>query len=74
MQTYDQAEKAYWHAWQMVPHKFYPKYLLAKLYDESGQQDKAIITAEELINKEIKVKSIAIDEMKNEIRNIISKK
>jgi O-antigen polymerase len=67
------AEAAYLHAAQMVPTRFYPKYLLAKLYDETSQHDKAIATAKELLNKEIKIDSKAIDEIKEEMEKIIQK-
>lgn len=67
------AEKAYLYAWQMIPSRFYPKYLLAKLYDETGQKEKAVKIAYELLNKEVKIESDAIEEMKQEMRSIISK-
>jgi len=72
LHTYDQAEKAYWQAWQMVPHKFYPKYLLAKLYGENGENEKARNLASELIGKEVKVESVAICEMKNELKEFMT--
>ena len=68
-----QAEQAYLHAWYMNPSRFYPKYLLAKLYDESGQKEKAIAMAEELLNKEIKIQSTAIKEIRDEMNEIITK-
>jgi tetratricopeptide (TPR) repeat protein len=67
------AEQAYLHAWYMNPSRFYPKYLLAKLYDETGQKEKAILTANELLRMQIKVPSTAIDEIKEEMQNIILK-
>jgi O-antigen polymerase len=65
------AELAYLYAWHMNPSRFYPKYLLAKLYDESGQKGKAIEVAKELLGKEIKIGSTAIQEIKEEMENII---
>lgn len=65
------AEQAYLHAWYMNPSRFYPKYLLAKLYDKTGQKEKAILTAKELLQMQIKVPSTAIDEIKIEMQNII---
>ena len=53
------AEAAYLHAWHMNPSRFYPKYLLAKLYDETGQKEDAVKVAKELLEKEIKVESTA---------------
>lgn len=67
------AEQAYSTAWYMNPSRFYPKYLLAKLYDETGQIKKAITTAHELLNKEVKVVSTAIDEMRREMEAILVK-
>ena len=67
------AETAYLHAWHMNPARFYPKYLLAKLYDETGQKVKAAKVARELLEKEIKVESTAIDEIKAEMQKIINK-
>lgn len=66
------AEQAYLHAWQMIPSRFYPKYLLAKLYNESEQTEKAIQVANELLSKEIKIHSTAIEEIKEEMRQILA--
>ncbi|MGV8139579.1 MAG: hypothetical protein AB2L20_30650 [Mangrovibacterium sp.] len=66
------AEQAYLHAWHMNPSRFYPKYLLAKLYDESGQKEKAVTTAKELLEKQVKIESIAIEEIRAEMEKIIS--
>ena len=68
-----EAEQAYLHAWHMIPSRFYPKYLLDKLYDESGQKDKAVSVANELLKKEIKIESTAIEEIKAEMQKIINK-
>ncbi len=67
------AEQAYIHAWYMNPSRFYPKYLLAKLYDESGQKDRAIEVAKELLSKDIKIESKAIQEIQEEMKRIIEK-
>ena len=69
---YKKAEQAYLHAWYMIPSRFYPKYLLAKLYNETGQQAEAVAIAKELLNKEVKIESTAIEEIKEEMREIIS--
>lgn len=67
------AEQAYLHAWHMNPSRFYPKYLLAKLYDKTGQKPKAVLTARELLDKEIKIESTAIKEIREEMKEIINK-
>ena len=70
---YENAEKVYLHAWYMNPSRFYPKYLLAKLYDESGQLEKAVGVAKELLNKKVKIQSEAINTINYEMREIIYK-
>lgn len=71
---YKKAEVAYQHAANMIPIRFYPEYLLAKLYDESDQKDKAIAMAKTILKKEIKIPSTAIKEIKAEMKNILIKK
>ena len=70
---YDKAEMAYQHAANMIPSRFYPNYLLAKLYDERGQIEKAVIKAQELMKKEVKIPSTAIKEIRVEMKKIIEK-
>ena len=65
------AEKAYKKAWQMIPSRFYAKYLLAKLYDETGQNKKAKNIANELLIKKVKIHSTAIYEIKIEMAKIL---
>lgn len=69
---YNEAEKAYLHAWNMTPAKFYPLYLLARLYNESEQKEKAIALAKKVIYKNVKVESTAIKEIREEMRMIIN--
>jgi hypothetical protein len=65
------AEQSYLRAWYMNPGKFYPKYLLAKLYHENGMLAKAGIIAEELLHKKVKADSDAIMEIREEMQKII---
>ena len=48
-------------------------YLLALLYDETGQHSKAITTARYLLQKEVKVQSKAIEEIHEAMRAILEK-
>ena len=73
IKDYDKAELAYQQAINMTPGKFYPHYLLAKLYDDSSQEDKAVIMAKKLMNKEIKIPSTAIKEIQEEMKKILIK-
>jgi O-antigen polymerase len=65
------AEEQYQLAASMVPHKFYPLYLLAKLYNQTGQHKKALALAHQILVKEIKIPSQAIKEMREEMKEII---
>jgi tetratricopeptide (TPR) repeat protein len=68
-----EAEKSYLRAWHMNPSRFYPKYLLAILYDETGQTEKTVEIANELLSKEVKINSTAIKEIKQEMTKILNK-
>ncbi|MDA3904673.1 MAG: hypothetical protein PF484_01220 [Bacteroidales bacterium] len=71
LEEYESAEKHYLQAANMAPAKFYPLYLQAKLYNASGQQQKAFEMANTILEKEVKVHSTAIDEIKEEMKQII---
>ena len=74
LKRYSEAEEAYRHASYMVPHKLYPLYLLAMLYDETGQKEIAVTVARRVLNKEIKVETKAIDEIRTKMKSIIHPK
>ena len=65
------AEQTYLHAWNMASARFYPLYLLAKLYDETGKIEKAITIAKKVMGKEVKIESTAIQEIREEMKMII---
>ena len=67
------AEYAYKKAAAILPAKFYPEYLLAKLYNETGQNKKAVEIANKLMHKKVKVQSTAIEEIKTAMKEIIEK-
>lgn len=71
IKQYDKAEIAYQRAFNMIPSRFYPLYLQAKLFEESGNEEKAIVMAKTILQKEIKISSTAIKEIKAEMKNII---
>lgn len=73
LHQYDKAEVAYKRAINMIPSKFYAQYLLTRLYDDSGQVDKALRMARKLLIKEVKIPSTAIKEMQEEMKNILIK-
>jgi hypothetical protein len=51
----------------IVPYRLYPYYLLIKLYQESGDMDKAKAMAKYALSKQIKIDSPAVQEMRKEI-------
>ncbi len=65
------AEAAYQKACRMVPGQFYPMYLLARLYQDTGQTGKAIRVAQALLAKEETIRSRAVDEMKLEMQQLV---
>jgi O-antigen polymerase len=73
IKEYDKAEEAYQQAINMTPAKFYGQYLLAKLYYESRQKEKAIVLAQKILNKKIKIPSTAIQELRLEMKKILIK-
>ena len=70
--NYKQAEEAYQYAINMVPHKFYAPYLLAKLYHETCENKKAKKLAADLLQKPVKVESTAIKEIKQGMTEILA--
>lgn len=73
LSQYKQSEDAYQRASNMVPCRFYPHYLLAKLYEAAGNNAKALAKAREILSKKIKIPSTAIVEMRNEMRILMAK-
>ena len=65
------AEQAYQHAADMIPHRFLPRYLLVKLYQESDEHEKAVSTANVLLNMEEKVPSSITRDIKNEMKEFL---
>ena len=72
--NYIKAEKAYKNSTYMVPSLLLPKYLLAKLYIESGETEKAKKAALEVLNSPVKIKSTATNEIMKEMRNTLTSK
>lgn len=68
----EKAEKYYWKAYYTLPNRLYPLYLLTKLYHETGQDEKAKEIAMRLLEKEPKVMSTAVREMKDYAQKIMS--
>lgn len=76
MGEYDKAEKCYINSTLLLPERIYPYYLLTKLYADSAnyQPEKMLRAANAVLEKEPKVHSMAINEMRNEVRKILKEK
>lgn len=70
LKNYEQAEAYMLKSTHIVPNRLYPWYLLMKLYDKTRQKDKAIEAANIVLIKEPKVQSKAIEEMREEAREV----
>src|SRR5690606_2030043 len=71
--NFSETEKDYQVASLVVPHKLYPKYLLAKFYNDNGQKQKANDMANDILTTEVKVMSKAVKEIQQEMRDILIK-
>lgn len=76
MGEYDKAEAAYINSTHLLPERIYPYYLLTKLYADSAnyKPDKMHWAANCVIENEPKVHSMAINEMRAEVRKILKDK
>ncbi len=70
---YALAEQAYRRAWWMVPSRFYPLYLLARLYDHTGQRTKAVAMGQRILSKKIKIRNKAMEEILFDTKKIIDR-
>ena len=73
MKRYAEAEACFLKAANIVPSRIYPWYLLANLYVETGETEKAQETARTVLTKEPKVQSTAVREMREKMKTIIRK-
>lgn len=68
----EKAEECYRRAYYILPNRHYPLYLLTKLYNETGQVEKARAMARCLLDKKPKVMSTAIREMQEYAEKILA--
>lgn len=72
LHRYEAAKSAYEQAYNRVPNRLYPLYLLARLYVELGDTLGARHTAEKLYNHPIIAPSRAIEEMKDSLKVLVA--
>ncbi|MDR2027316.1 MAG: O-antigen ligase family protein [Prevotellaceae bacterium] len=74
LKQYELAEQCFKKAANLVPNRLYPHYLLAKLYNEMGLKDKAETETNVVLTKTPKVESMAVEEMREELRELLRTK
>lgn len=76
MGKYKEAETCYLSSIHLLPERMYPYYLLTKLYADSAnyQPEKMKRAAYAVLEKEPKVHSTAINEMRDEVKKILKSK
>jgi O-antigen ligase len=65
------AEKSYLFAFDVVPNRITPLYLLMKLYAETGQEQKSLEMAQRVIDFDPKVNSHIVEGMKQEAKEMM---
>jgi O-antigen ligase len=71
LKEYGASERAYKRAASMVPNRFYPEYLMVKLYQEINEKDRAYKKAKDIVQKDVKISSAAVKEILQEMNFII---
>jgi tetratricopeptide (TPR) repeat protein len=71
LKQYAEAEQCFRKATNIVPSRIYPWYLLANLYVEMDEMEKAQETARIVLTKEPKVQSTAVREMREKMKEIV---
>jgi O-antigen ligase len=64
-------EQVYLKAHYMSLGRFYAQYLLVKYYESVGKKKEAILLAQQLIEKTVKVPSMAVDEITDDMKALI---
>jgi len=70
----EEAEKHYKKAASMCPSRFMPLYELVKLYEANDRKDDALALAKKIIEKDVKIPSITVSAIKNEMQKRINAK
>jgi O-antigen ligase len=72
-ERYEKAEQCYQKATAMCPVRFMPLYELAKIYLETGKETEALLLANTILEKKIKVPSATVFAIKKEMRELINR-
>jgi O-antigen ligase len=72
LKQYSEAEAHYKKAAAMCPVKFMPLYELTKMYTEKGRDDEALVLANTILAKKVKVPSATLFAIKKEMHKLIN--
>jgi O-antigen ligase len=72
--TYDKALANYRFSWNIMPHKIYPLYRMAKVFQKIGNESALLGLAKQIVNMEEKVPTTAARQIKREMNDIIQGK
>ena len=70
--AFQMAETAYQKAFQILPNRLYPLYLLMQLYIDFDKKEKALLMAEKILEVAPKIKSPATEEMQEKAEQYIN--
>ena len=73
LQQYKAAETNFKLASNLNPYRFYPRYLLAQLYQNTNSPDKALTIAREIISMDVKIPSSVVETIKQEMQAFINR-
>ena len=71
LKQYDKAEQCFIKSSNIVPSRLYPYYLMALMYVDAGETEKAKEMAQIVLTKEPKVQSTAVKEMRHEMKKLL---
>ena len=71
MNQYQEAEKCFVKSSNIAPNRIYPYYLMALMYVDAGEMEKAKEMAQIVLTKEPKVNSIAVKEIRSEMTKLL---
>jgi len=71
LKQFAEAEKCFIKSSNIVPSRLYPYYLMALMYVDAGEVEKAKKMAQIVLTKEPKVQSTAVREMRNEMKKLL---
>jgi tetratricopeptide (TPR) repeat protein len=70
---YDRAAEAYLKAYNIIPSRMYPLYLLGKMYSEIGDRERAAHYARRVVGMTPKVSSPATADMQREMKEVLGR-